>query len=334
MPIRSIKNKINDIASGEILGETFKEQQKRKSDNEAKTRAKAEIKSAQKVDKKESKERKSKEKKQKKQSQEKQVSKESLFKRKNIEEVEEIKEDIIIEKDEVEESEIMIKDAVEGYKDVLSILNIKEKLNLDVDFKSNDLDYIEFSQTTPLGFDFDEVTDFITRVKYTLNKYESVLAQRDKEIVLVASEVKKVEEKMIEQNQARELDKIIGGMTIEEKLYEENAELQIELNNLKAKFIDNKSNSSVVEKLEREIKLLRTENEMLTMNTVKLPPHQNDSKNEQKNSLPVFDEPEKEMPAFKDSNVQLPFYDEEEDKLLDEMITDGQDNFEKMMKNL
>lgn len=126
-------------------------------------------------------------------------------------------------------------ETTEPYQDVLALLGIKEHLDLSVDFVSDDLDYIEFSQTTPLGFDFDEVTDFISRAKYCLYKYESSLAQRDRDVVKLANEVKKIEQRMMERNQEKELEKMMGGMTEVEQLLDDKMQLNVEINELRNK---------------------------------------------------------------------------------------------------
>lgn len=158
----------------------------------------------------------------------------------------------------------IVSNAIEGYDDVLSILGIKEEVEVEVDFTSEDMDYIEFSQTTPLGFDFDEVTDFISRTKYTLHKLESTLSQRNRDIVTVASEVKKVEQKMMERNQERELDKMLGGMTEEERLIADNMDLKVEINNLereKASLLreleEARKDSLLVDELKEELAKLK-----------------------------------------------------------------------------
>lgn len=158
----------------------------------------------------------------------------------------------------------ILNNAIEGYEDVLAILGIKEEVEVEVDFKSDDMDYVEFSQTTPLGFDFDEVTDFISRTKYTLYKLESALAQRNKDIVTIASEVKKVEQKMMEKNQERELDKMLGGMTEEERLITDNMDLKVEINNLEREksnllreLDEARKNSVLVEELREELAELK-----------------------------------------------------------------------------
>lgn len=159
---------------------------------------------------------------------------------------------------------VVVEGSVEGYKDVLSIVGIKEELTLDVDFKSDELDYVEFSLTTPFGFDQDEVTDFISRTKYTLHKYEGALTKRNRDVVMLASEVKKVEQRMIAANQEEHMAKMIGGMTEEERLIEENMELKVEVNNLKRK-MKNVSNDDSVANMKKEIEALRAENHILTM---------------------------------------------------------------------
>lgn len=282
MPLKSLKNKINKIASGEILGETIEERRRKAEEAEAKARAKAEMEAASELKKQEKlkksrKPKKTKEKEVKeKVTKERKVSKESFFKRKEIlhepedvEVKEEFEEFGEIEPEIKEDPDkIPVREAIEGYKDVLAILNIKEDLNLEVEFKSSDLDYIEFTPTTPLGFDFDEVTDFISRVKYLINRYEAALEQRNKEIVILASEAKKVEKRMVEQNHARELEKIMGGMTEEESLWEENGNLKIELNNLRAEIVNNKANSDYIKKLEEQLRALTAENEMLIKSSI------------------------------------------------------------------
>lgn len=152
---------------------------------------------------------------------------------------------------------------IEGYKDILSMLGIKELLDLNTDFTSEDLDYVEFTQTQPLGFDFDEVTDFISRIKYNLYKYEAALRQRNLEIKKLASEVKRVEEKMIAQNQAKELERMIGGMTEEERLIEENMDLKVQINEVKRTLRNLEINSGSNKELMKRIEALEIENDIL-----------------------------------------------------------------------
>ena len=289
MAIKSIKDKITNMASGEILGEAnsnkenpLKEdkrnvQPERKEKRERpESTSKPKLKGSRKA--KESKVEKTP--KAPKPPKEKKDPK-SLFRRKAKDEPEVIEEKKIPEV--VDKVTKPLDGEIEGYEDVLSMLGIKKTVNPEVDFKSDDLDYIEFSQTTPLGFDFDEVTDFISRTKYTLDKLESALKQRNTDLILVASEVKKVEQKMVEQNQAKELEKMIGGMSEEERLIEENMNLRIEVNELKGRLIDGGGNKDS-DKQNREIEALKAEIEMLRMNTFGM--HPKGTKNEDAVSLP------------------------------------------------
>lgn len=348
MPIKSIKDKISNMASGEILGETTEEEKRKQEEKERKARQPEPRKQAAKPAAKKKEPKPKREPKVKQEPKEKKVTRESLFKRKERPIIDE-SEPIVDKKKPKEENakedkdKAVIKEAVDGYEDVLSILNIKEDINLEVDFESKDLDYIEFSQTTPLGFDFDEVTDFISRVKYILHRYESALKQRNKELIIVASEVKKVERKMVEQNQAKELEKMIGGMTEEERLIEENMDLKVENNTLKMKLIE--GDSEAVEKLKKEIKALRAENEMLMREKVqssaqddsednfrsnqssesefKLPNVNNDVKESKGNSLPAFSVP---------SEIEMPIFDEEDDDLMESKA--NKDSIELMMEDI
>lgn len=377
MPIKSLKQKLSDIASGEILGETLEERRRKAEEKREKDAAQKEIAEAKprrekKVrEPKPPKEKKVKEPKAPKEKKvktprqpkpiERKVSKESIFKRKEpiIEELEEVVE--VVETQpigESEENEVVVSPEIEaGYKDVLSILNIKENLKVEVDFQSSDLDYIEFTPTTPVGFDFDEVTDFISRVKYALNRYEAAIKQRNKDLILVASEVKRVERKMVEENEDRELSKIINdNMTEEEALIQENFELKIEIQDLQGKLLNGKNESLEIRKLKEEIEALRAENELL-MNTMI-----DDSKttsslpiSKNKDSLPSFDldddfenlvvESEGKLPlisedlppiktnVFKDADIKMPEFVEDDEDILNELINDD-DDFDKMMKNL
>lgn len=191
--------------------------------------------------------------------------------------------------------------AVEGYEDVLSILAIKETIETDGDFSSSDMDYIEFSETRPIGLNHEEVTDFISRMKYTLHKLETALKQRDRDIVRVASEVKKVEQKMIEKNQEEELERMVGGMTEEERLIEENMEMKVEIsglvNELKRMSDTNESSSA----LNRKIEALQAENEMLRMGSINgdfIPSKSAASKNK---NLPYIKEKPNKLPSFGNS---------------------------------
>ena len=133
---------------------------------------------------------------------------------------------------------------------------IKEHLEVDVDFKSDELDYVEFTQTQPLGFDFDEVTHFISLTKYTMHNLEKALKQRERDIVKVASQVKRVEQKMIEANQAKEMERMIGGMTEEERLIEENMELKVTINELNRKLANGADNENIIKDLKSQVEVL------------------------------------------------------------------------------
>lgn len=260
MALRNIKDKIASITEGENLGsaktgsdyldeyEKIKHEPKVKKENKAPN--KKEIK--QKVEK---------------PSKPSKLSK--LSKPSKLDKVEDTKIDSVrkpnVKKndDKVVDVEIKTDDLIDGYKDIISMLGIKEFLTLNLDFTSQDLDYVEFTQTQPLGFDFDEVTDFISRIKYNLYKLESALRQRDSDIKRLASEVKRVEEKMIAINQQKELDRMIGGMTEEERLIEENMDLKVQLNEVKRSLVSSERESEANSNLMKRIEALQIENDIL-----------------------------------------------------------------------
>lgn len=263
MPLKSLKDKISNIAGEEVLGSAPTAADKGKPSKPEKAAAprRKETKLTKIVspDKKEVKEKPVKDKKER---QPKGAFKD-LFKQKEKEVEQEEKgpkqETVVKEKSDKGIGEM--KDIIEGYEDVLLFLGVKEIIEPEVDFNSTQLDYIEFSQTQPVGFDFDEVTDFISRTKYTLHKLESALEQRNRDVVKVASEVKRVEEKMIAANQAKELERMIGGKTQEEIMLEENMELKIQINQLRKQM--QLGNSEEINRLNRKIEVLESENQML-----------------------------------------------------------------------
>lgn len=258
MSLKSLKDKISNVAGGEILGDASAEEKKK--ENKQKEEKK-----------KPEKPKKTKIKKKKKEKPEKKIETKrkssALHKEEKHEEnkVEENEIDTIEEDEEKTQNINAVRDAVEGYEDVLSILGVKETLDVDTDFTSDELDYVEFTQTQPLGFDFDEVTDFISRTKYTMHKLESALKQRERDVVKVASQVKRVEQKMVEANQAKEMERMVGGMTQEEILIEENMELKVTINELNKKINSGKGQEELIKELRKQIDLLNSENEMLKL---------------------------------------------------------------------
>lgn len=300
MALKSIRDKISNVVGGESLGDARAEEIK-KFPQPAPTKQKPlKEDSGNKIKRIKSKPEKKKskpEKKGTKKNQEKNQAnkKPNFFKRKEEVEVEkEVVEKKIPKIPKTEKADkdnkvknLGIKDVMEGYEDVLSILGIKEEIQVDVEFTSDQLDYVEFTQTQPLGFDFDEVTDFISRAKYSMHKLESALKQREKDVVRIASEVKRVEDKMIEQNQQKELDRMIGGMTEEERLIEENMELKVQISELTRKLKGNSDNDKVAE-LTKQIEVLQAENNMLkSNNTTK-------SNNTFASTLPSFEKNEED----------------------------------------
>ena len=310
MPLKSLKDKIASVAGGEVLGDT---NVPNSDDN------KLEAKSSKKSDKKETKKgrRITKEKSKAKPKSKEKAKVEtkrrpSMFnmKKEKVEEIEEVKDNevsnIIEEEEEKAHSISAVRDAVEGYEDVLSILGVKEHLEIDVDFKSEELDYVEFTQTQPLGFDFDEVTHFISLTKYTMHNLEKALKQRERDIVKVASQVKRVEQKMIETNQAKEMERMIGGMTEEERLIEENMELKVTINELNRKLASGADNENMIKDLKNQVEVLMSENDMLKLGNQGKP-----------GGLPTGLPRPKELPGG------LPAFDEEDAvDLFDDMISE------------
>ena len=269
MPLKSLKDKIASVAGGEVLGDT---NVPNSDDN------KLETKSSKKSDKKEitkgrriTKEKSKAKSKLKAKAKVETKRRPSMFnmKKEKTEEIEDSKDNevsnVIEEEEEKAHSISAVRDAVEGYEDVLSILGVKEHLEIDVDFKSDELDYVEFTQTQPLGFDFDEVTHFISLTKYTMHNLEKALKQRERDIVKVASQVKRVEQKMIETNQAKEMERMIGGMTEEERLIEENMELKVTINELNRKLASGADNENIIKDLKSQVEVLMSENDMLKL---------------------------------------------------------------------
>lgn len=290
MALKSIRDKISSVVGGEVLGDARAEEAKKSPQSAPIKRKSLKEDSGNKI-------KRIKSKPEKKETEEIQEENQAnkkfnFFKRKEEIEVEKEVVEKKIPKTEKEEKDnkiknLGIKDVMEGYEDVLAMLGIKEEIQVDVEFTSDQLDYIEFTQTQPLGFDFDEVTDFISRTKYSMHKLESALKQREKDIVRIASEVKRVEQKMIEQNQQKELDRMIGGMTEEERLIEENMELKVQISELTRKLRDNSDNDKIAE-LTKQIEVLQAENNMLKLNNT------TKSKNTFANKLPSFEEIEED----------------------------------------
>lgn len=287
MALKSLRQKISTIAGGEVLGKTdVIEEPKEKAVKPRKIEPKKKVK---------------KEVKNKKETKEK--SGVFSFVKEPSEPVEETSE--LTQKNESENVEF-VENSIDGYEDVLAILGIKEHIELDVDFKSDQLDYVEFTQTQPIGFDFDEVTDFISRVKYTIHKLETALEQRNRDIVKVASEVKKVEQKMIEINHKNEMERMTGSQIEKEELVEENMLLKAEIHELSRKLNSKDNNSQVVKDLKKQIEVLTSENDLLRLgmseggkaNTK----HNKDSnlKQNQLSKLPLIDDVEDNKDPFSD----------------------------------
>lgn len=277
MPFKSLKSKIEQIANGERIGEMESEEELQKKEetlHENKPKESKEKRNTriprkenshygERKDSPSKKEKEVKEKKEKKsffQKKEKSIQQEPTVQSKK-EEPRKASELIGVVKSELLE---------DGYLDVLEILNIKPTTKIDVEMTSNDMDYIEFTQTTPLGFSFEEVTDFIARSKYIYKTYENSIKKRDADVQILASEVKKVEKRMMEQNQEKEMEKMIGGMTEEERLIEENLDLKIKINELTNKLNSpSKEESNIIRELKNKIEILTQENAMLIMDKTK-----------------------------------------------------------------
>ena len=279
MPLKSLKNKFEQITNGERIGEMESEeeleQKERENKNSASSRPKQEEKKSK--DTRIPRREKIEEKKgglfSKKDKKEKDAKEKKSFfqKKEKSSEPSEIAPIVEQRREEPRKASEMI-GAVktefleDGYLDVLEILNIKPTSKVDVEMTSNDMDYIEFTQTTPLGFSFEEVTDFIARTKYIYKTYETLIKKRDADVQTLASEVKKVEKRMMEQNQEKEMEKMIGGMTEEERLIEENLDLKVKVNDLTNKLNSpSKEESSLIKELRKKIEILTQENAMLIM---------------------------------------------------------------------
>lgn len=317
MPIRSLKNKFEQITNGERIGEIESEKEleqrerekkaspSNKSKQEEKTPKNTRIPRKERIEEKDVEENKKGGLFSKKDKKEKEPKdKKSFFQKKEKpSESPEITPKVEQKKEEPRKASEMIGTVKpefleDGYLDVLEILNIKPTSKVDVEMSSNDMDYIEFTQTTPLGFSFEEVTDFIARTKYIYKTYETLTKKRDADVQILASEVKKVEKRMMEQNQEKEMEKMIGGMTEEERLIEENLDLKVKVNELTNKLNSpSKEESNLIKELKKKIEILTQENAMLVMsnngfeqeNPVQSLPAIEEKKDTQTKGLPSFD---------------------------------------------
>lgn len=196
-----------------------------------------------------------------------------------------------------------------GYKTILEMAEVRLEQNLDLEFNSSDIDYVQFSQTVPEGFDYDEVSDFLSRVKYNTHKLEIALKQRNDDLVKLAREVKAAQDEIALVKQ----DMYQGDATELEKQIEENVELQIEINTLQAKLANAAEGTSETKRLLSEIEALKSENEYLRYEL---------SSNSQPNvELPSIEKDEAfELPNLGDN--ELPALDDDMDKLFDNMLDD------------
>lgn len=196
-----------------------------------------------------------------------------------------------------------------GYKTILEMAEVRLEQNLDLEFNSSDIDYVQFSQTVPEGFDYDEVSDFLSRVKYNTHKLEIALKQRNDDLVKLAREVKAAQDEIALVKQ----DMYQGDATELEKQIEENVELQIEINTLQAKLANAAEGTSETKRLLSEIEALKSENEYLRYEL---------SSNSQPNvELPSIEKDETfELPNLGDN--ELPALDDDMDKLFDSMLDD------------
>lgn len=356
MPFKSIKDKIENFAGDEILGETLadkekRERERRNSRDKPRVSSREEKKpSNSKIEENQPKEKVGKKVNPENKETKQKAHKRSIFKFERKPKEKKAKEDKVLPKRSnlIEQTESVSKSTgehsnqdnkkaaktaplslqtmhnlVEGYQDVLEILNIKEISDLKLDFESKDLDYIEFTQTTPVGFDFEEVADFIAKMKYVLSRMETALNKRDQEVIILASEVKKVEKRMIEQNQEKEMKKMIGGMTEEEMLIEENLDLRVKINQLEES-LRTGAGSGEVERLKRENKALREENKMLMLAQVSTENTQNTTSSLPKvsNELPKM----KPTQSPKSSIPPMPVFSEEPHKTKKEPVSINKNN--------
>ena len=199
------------------------------------------------------------------------------------------------------------------YGDVLAVLGINSTSNVDVIYQAKDLDYIQFTQTTPLGFDFDEVADFIAKTKSVVSTYERELEKRDNDVQKLAQEVRKIEQRMIEQRQEEQLNMMMGEVSEEERLLQENVELKMEIEELQRKLRLLSNSNTNTQKLEREVQALRAENEVLRQAQAEFTTIE-DKVIEEK--LPKF-------PPVGQANSMPPLVDDTQD-ILDELLMDNE----------
>lgn len=215
----------------------------------------------------------------------------------------------VAQKPAKETSKDTVTEPFPGYKTILEMAEVRLEQNLDLEFNSSDIDYVQFSQTVPEGFDYDEVSDFLSRVKYNTHKLEIALKQRNDDLVKLAREVKAAQDEIALVKQ----DMYQGDATELEKQIEENVELQIEINTLQAKLANAAEGTSETKRLLSEIEALKSENEYLRYEL---------SSNSQPNvELPSIEKDETfELPNLGDN--ELPALDDDMDKLFDSMLDD------------
>jgi divIVA domain len=133
-----------------------------------------------------------------------------------------------------------------------SVLDIKEKTELNNVITTDDIRKVSFTLVAPTGYDPKEVSRFINSIKSDINNYQKAIKQRDEDVSKLYNELSRVENQLQETQQKSELAAFMNEKQNKvDELKDQLADLRMENMELKEKIEKlKKSNFTDLEKPE------------------------------------------------------------------------------------
>lgn len=156
-------------------------------------------------------------------------------------------------KEDKEDVDVEVEQFSNHNKNMLSsVLDIKEKTELNNVITTDDIRKVSFTLVAPTGYDPKEVSRFINSIKSDINNYQKAIKQRDEDVSKLYNELSRVENQLQETQQKSELAAFMNEKQNKvDELKDQLADLRMENMELKEKIEKlKKSNFTDLEKPE------------------------------------------------------------------------------------
>lgn len=165
------------------------------------------------------------------------------------------------------------KNTAEDLKDIYKALNVPQRREVKDMISPEDVKQVQFTPTSPVGLDIDEVEDFVYTIELGFQNYLEVVNEREADVLTLVKEIARIQKIVMELQHEQEMKNLLSGENELDKLKSKITDLTIENRELNSKLRSAQQRLKTdvsTEALMDENDTLRVNNQFLTERNAEL----------------------------------------------------------------